>query len=491
MLKARKSILAVLIALFVVAGFGSAFAEQIDGLTNGTVGAMTPPQGVLPSFTTGLDMFTNPGAIGDALLYNYYNAKGMITYFTVVNTDTVWGHRVRLRFREAEDVGTVCSLPQGSYEVLDFDICLSHGDMWGGYVTKSGDGGALCSWDTDTVIFDGTAAGVNFADTATFVGGRDSNGCVLFKFGSDTYAPAMTAAQTLEGHFEIIGEERLSTEPTTTECATVPASGIDTGNVLIGDAFLIDQASGATYAYNATAIANLANTGIAQGVLTSKPELMEAPETLDAVNYVLTKNRMTTIYDLIGAETEVIITFPSKLVTYQWYDAQARCPEVIWNDERVTLDVWNDAEASNSTTEGHGSPWVPTGEPFSLPYEVNVISVNTKSGSVTSNFISTGVGLDAGSDFDFGWLDFDLTWDAVDPANPVSPAHATTLCDDAGCTATKTSHGLPALGLMLLNIGNNASVHALPLQYSTWITSSAGATDGTTPSGVTDQMTNQ
>jgi hypothetical protein len=91
MLKRSSIVLAVALVLF---AFGVASAGQIDGLRSNN-GPLLPSGAV----------YVNPGGTGDTLLYNYYNARNnMTTYFTVVNTDTASGARVRLRFNEAADI---------------------------------------------------------------------------------------------------------------------------------------------------------------------------------------------------------------------------------------------------------------------------------------------------------------------------------------------------------------------------------------------------
>ena len=91
----NKRFLLVLAAVLVLFAFGIAGAGQIDGLKSGTG----------PALPKGLENYVNPGGLGDALIYNYYNARnGMITYFSVVNTGELNGNRVRIRFYEAANV---------------------------------------------------------------------------------------------------------------------------------------------------------------------------------------------------------------------------------------------------------------------------------------------------------------------------------------------------------------------------------------------------
>lgn len=139
---------AVVLAVVLVAlTLGSAFAYQIDSLGSGQ-------EGTAPS----TNVFVNPGGTGDVLLYGYYNVRdGHQTFFSVTNTDSTSGARVRIRFREADtltstDDITIPGCKNGSQEVLDFDICLSENDVWSGKILDVNGVATLKSSDDDTAI---------------------------------------------------------------------------------------------------------------------------------------------------------------------------------------------------------------------------------------------------------------------------------------------------------------------------------------------------
>jgi len=469
MFKTRKSILAVMLALFVVASFGIASADQqVDGMmTNNGVALPLDVPAFAGGLSANLDNFVNPGGLGDALLYNYYNARsGMNTFFTVVNTSTA-GQRVRVRFREAADIAVngTCSPeePRGSFEVLDFDICLSQKDMWSGYITAGSNGGAmLCSGDTDTFVYDGNDGAHVFPA-----------GCVPFKFGSDNGQAAgnISADNTMEGYFEIIGERELIPEPLscwppvdaagTAHANTPDLIGTDVPNVLFGNAALINGQTGATYTYDATAIADFTNTDITQPPTTSLPTLASgAGDSLLGVNYILMKEHLYSVYDLANAGTEFIITEPTKSLTQV-------CGALndIFDDDRAQFTIWNDKEESRTTVCAF-SP-CPAGTDNHLPFEVNIIALNdTKSvNSTVSQTITTG--------FTFGWFDINLNG----ATTALNPLHQISVTDQTGPTTT-TTRGWPVLGLTLLDVSNGFATGTFKMQYSTNITNNFNLTDG-------------
>jgi hypothetical protein len=88
----KKGILTLFVVALGVFAFGLANADQIDALGSGESGQFQPPT----------DVYVNPGGLGDALIYGYYNVRdNRDNYFNVVNTDVSNGVRARIRFIEA------------------------------------------------------------------------------------------------------------------------------------------------------------------------------------------------------------------------------------------------------------------------------------------------------------------------------------------------------------------------------------------------------
>lgn len=437
MLITRKSIFAVLIALFVLSGFGIASADQIGGLMNNVGAGVTLP----PT----LNNYVNPAGLGDTLIYNYYNARNnYVTFFTVVNTDSVNGVRARVRIREAADIkpnGLCGNDPRGSFELLDFDICLSKNDMWFGYImpNPSGDGAVVCSDDTDTEVWDGLNAYSHFPSN-----------CVALKFGGNNTEPNVSAEDTFEGYIEIIGERQISGTPSTCDPANDPGAHADVPNVLFGNAALISMApTGETFTYDATAIADFALGDIWDSPTTSLPTLASGIDGIPGVNFILAKWMLYSIYDLVGSQTEFIVTLPTKQLSQACGGNND-----IFDDNRVTFQFFDDAE---HPTTGGGcafSPCPPEQEDH-LPYEVNAILPATGNSIMDSQvevlpLITTP--------YSFGWFSLNLNRAALAPAheNPFP----------VGAPAA-ISYGWPSLGLTLLDVDGGTSTGAFSMQNVT------------------------
>ncbi len=70
----------------------------------------------------------NPAGVGHALIFPYFNTQGgNATLLNIVNTDTVNGKAIKVRFRGASN----------SDDILDFQVFLSPGDVWTAAITKN------------------------------------------------------------------------------------------------------------------------------------------------------------------------------------------------------------------------------------------------------------------------------------------------------------------------------------------------------------------
>ena len=113
----KKNVLALSIATAVVGFAGSAHAIQ-------TIGASATP-------ATANDLqFGNTGT-GHMLLVPYFSTQdGNAMLLSLINTDTVNGKAVKVRFRGARN----------SDDIFDFQVFLSPGDVWTANVSKNDDG---------------------------------------------------------------------------------------------------------------------------------------------------------------------------------------------------------------------------------------------------------------------------------------------------------------------------------------------------------------
>jgi hypothetical protein len=517
MLKARKSIIVIIAALFVFAGFGTALAFEgqetpsIDGLLSGAfVANVTGPVGPVHNFV-------NPGGLGQVLLSEYYLARsGYVTFFTVVNTATT-GQRARIRFREGADIfpnGT-CQIeePRGSFEILDFDICLSKNDMWSGYIKQNGtSGGMLCNFnDTDTKVWGGNvnAPGQTFAEMAASLPDGvvidSTHACIPFRFGTNGLANGnITADDTLEGYFEIIGENVLNDTalPPGQDILTCnpfnalapdhvcnivnPGTCLPPDNSLFGNVLVVNGPSTGTYTYDSAAIADFTDipiwTNIQQG--TVSPDLSSGTDGLRGVNYILTKEHLFSIYDLLDtpSKQEYSITFPTKSLTQL-----CGASNDIFDDTTVLFTTWDDKENSVITTCSV-SP-CPPGTTNHLPFELNVIQLNVASHMsdfLATNLIATGNALNM--PFNFGWFDINLESQTAGECTPVGgvvPATCHRTCtgtvlsqlpNNANDPYVYCSDGWPALGLSYIDIGNGFWSGAFGMQYSTDAPCGVGST---------------
>ena len=170
----KKSAIA-LSAAALVAGLGFAGAANAvwvstDGVTNTGTGALaTMPQPV------------EEAGVGHILFTPYYSvANGNSTLLSLVNTDTVNGKAVKVRFRGAGN----------SDDVLDFTVMLSPGDVWTAGVSRGADGLARIQSNDTTCVLPRNfpAAGVDFRT-----------------FRLDTnLSDAALAAHTQEGYVEYL-----------------------------------------------------------------------------------------------------------------------------------------------------------------------------------------------------------------------------------------------------------------------------------------------
>ena len=128
--------------------------------------------------TTAVDLRVNAGGIGHSLLVPYYTAQsGNSTLINIVNTDTVNGKAVKLRFRGASN----------SDDVLDFQLFLSPGDVWSGNINRRADGLATINTNDNSCTLPAIVTGQPFVTT---------------RLQSGLTADAQ-AAQTREGYVEI------------------------------------------------------------------------------------------------------------------------------------------------------------------------------------------------------------------------------------------------------------------------------------------------
>lgn len=493
----RKSLLSAVFLVIAIFAFSlpATEAAMVDGMTTGVISAVNP-----------VDVYVNPGGLGDALIYGYYNARNALTFIKVVNTAETTGISAKVRFREGKN----------SNEVLDFFICLSAGDQWTAWVV--GDStttmpASLYWWDNDTPTYP-DPQGDNDA-TNNFGSAAGPYVTVSMHYSSTGAASVVTADDTKEGYLEIIGVNSWADpSPGTNKVVSTPnkcgavlglttVSGFtvptlyDVPNTLMGNAY--DFANGGTYAYNATALADFRAAVVASpGLgLDDPPTLANSTDKnsngtgIDEVNFALTKDTEYFIYDIqsyFTSATTILETFPTKRLTTQAYRAgtltvtpfnTAACiasngsfgkysgsPATCTAETTATLTdkstagrceivppvIWDDAENKPTTTVGF-SP----GETTYLYKcdEVNIVVVGGSAASlVTTNLLQFNIAAPSG--YEMGWVGINLTAVSNRKTQIVN-----------GAVATATMYGMPVLAYELQGFIDGSYTHMLPAKYKT------------------------
>ncbi len=381
----------------------------------------------------------NPDGVGQVLLYPYYTVRnGQDTLISVVNTDTVNGKAVKVRFLEGYN----------SREVLDFNLYLSAADVWTAAISDNGAGGAqINTIDTSCVDFI-PAWPQNF-----LTGGFDGSG-----ISGGVPIPAdkgpKTADRTKEGYVEMIlmgdippppnalgtvitHKQNGSSDGGVPTCGGILAAGDDAAIVaalapptsgLFGGGWIADVSRGIAYSYNADAIEGfnyLVNyTGPSDltptlqdaftNPVTANPALMGQARafvfgedgTLLRSDYALGEDAVSAVFmadsiyneyminSAIGGASDWVVTFPTKrfYVDNALYPAHVTLPfaekfsTTADDQSRIAVTLYTyDHEEGSAQTVIPRCPSPPDASCFAqspyLPYEVNVISFTKTSPS--------------------------------------------------------------------------------------------------------------
>jgi hypothetical protein len=445
----KKLSVFICVSLFVLAS-GGVMAAQIDGMASS--GGPPPPAELQ-------DLHVNPGGLGDALIFGYYNARNSLNLIRLVNTNTQDGVVGKLRFREGEY----------SEEVLDFLVCLSPGDQFTVWVVDPeifglGAGPAL--------LIKGDAADnlteflVGDGDTIT-VPDQDSWDSVYFKYSATGAADTVSRDDTKEGYFEFIATKGikagghtgwLSVIENSDACAdfALNAQGedqIDTPNSLMGSVFMFNFNTffNSTYAYDATALANFATIIDGVGTTTDEPLWVDATAGLLGVNYVLTKRSLYGMYDVqdyLAGATDYIVTFPTKKEILEAGLTSIYFPhdDVMagHNCTQIMVKMFDDEEDSPSTETGF-SPGKEQKD--YLCCEVNYIGGGVDSARIfdtSLNFADiTNIGK---GKFDIGWVNIQFLEGETSATN-------------------STTVGMPCVAYELQGYCDSYLSHMLPMKY--------------------------
>ena len=255
----RKNVLALSIAAM-IGGLGFAGVASADVVAGTGVGA-----GAL-SLTDATSLQVSQGGIGHSLIVPYFNAQnGNMTVLHVVNTDTVNGKAMKVRFRGALN----------SDDVLDFQVFMSPGDVWTAAVSAGSDGVAAITTADGSCTLPALAKGVpqsfvldrlNPAMTAPDKANNTREGYVEIFNMADIPSSGASALYTAIKHVNGVAPCTASvlngTLTNYTTEAAASAAGFNTPTTgLYGDWYIINVAQTTTFSGGATAITALNAAG--------------------------------------------------------------------------------------------------------------------------------------------------------------------------------------------------------------------------------------
>ena len=140
----RKNLLALSIAAMVGGLSGVANAAAVTDTVGGRViSNAVAAGGLVAPANPAVNLAVTPTGVGHMLFVPYFTTQGThATLLNLVNTDTVNGKAIKLRFRGAAN----------SDDLFDISIFLSPGDVWSANVSANGDLSALTTNDTTCTL---------------------------------------------------------------------------------------------------------------------------------------------------------------------------------------------------------------------------------------------------------------------------------------------------------------------------------------------------
>lgn len=264
----RKNLLSLSIATM-IGGMGVAHASLITDV----VGA--------PPVAAATVISLAAGGVGHALITPYFTANnGNATVISLVNTDTVRGKAVKVRFRGAAN----------SDDILDFQVYMSPSDHWSGIVTKNASTGIAQFTTNDNTC---TLPAFTKGTAQSFITGRLPSYATATELGN----------HTTEGYIEIFNMADIPVNTTDTktlyasilhtagtprDCSATALTGLVTTNhTAAGTAVTAGLASPTTGLMGNWTIINVAQTTTFSGSMTAIRALTAAGGTDGYGNFVL------------------------------------------------------------------------------------------------------------------------------------------------------------------------------------------------------------
>ncbi len=416
-------------------------------------------------------VYVNPDGLGQVVLYPYYTvrAKGSSSLFpgaqfntliSVVNT-TASAKAVKVRFLENLN----------SREVLDFNLYLSHNDVWTAGIVPTASGAGMVTFDNSC-----TDPGLTPGTVYPFVS-------TLFTDGADT-----SLDRTREGYVEIIEMGDITTPAfvaDVTHVGGIPpckiiggivASDTTTGSGgLFGDLTIINVNATAETSIAATALNNF-NTGASLWAPagTINPQLSSGNVTtsesfkggttvtatwtrsIDAVSASMMHDTVMNEYVLDSGTksgTDWVVTFPTKRYYYdvkgvllgtglgpppQLFQRNFVIPGGACDD--VGIQFWDREESIPGGPLPTFSPPQPGSPPSALCWEANVVTFNNS--NVFSSPYSRNVNVGSNQN---GWMRLALGAGIVTPG-----------VHQLISTGGQTFNGLPVIGFATVTFFNGS-----------------------------------
>jgi len=399
----------------------------------------------------------NPDGLGQVLIYPYYTARQTPstarfpnaqynTLLSVVNS-TVSAKAVKVRFLESLN----------SREVLDFNLYLSHNDVWTAGIVPTADGAGVVTYDKSC-----TTPSLTAGTVYPFVASQFS--------GSNADGADSSLDRTREGYIEIIEMGDIvsgsATETGVTHVSGVPpCTGLSdavaaTNTVagsggLFGDLTIINVNATAETSGDATAleaftaaplwaVPSSIHPTLADGtVLTSETYKAGAVVTatwttgIDAVSAAMMHDTLMNEYILDSGTksgTDWIVTYPTKRyyvsvgtgtppkLFQRNFGASGACDDVL-------VAFWDREEQVKAGPPPSFSPPLPGVPPSSLCYEANVVTFNNTNVFSSKNSRNVDMGT-----FQNGWARINLVGGATPPIHQLIS------------TTGQTFNGLPVIG---------------------------------------------
>jgi hypothetical protein len=386
-------------------------------------------------------VYVNPDGLGQVVLYPYYTTRArpaggpfagaqFNTLISVVNS-TASAKAVKVRFLENLN----------SREVLDFNLYLSHNDVWTAGIVPTDQGAGMVTYDkscTDPGLTPGTV--YPFVST-------------LFTDGADT-----SLDRTREGYIEIIEMGDVTTPafvaaithkagvPTCTGISALVASDTTVGSGgLFGDLTIINVNATAETSIAATALANFntaaslwapagtINPQLSSGNVTTSESFKGGAavsaswtRSIDAVSASMMHDTVMNEYILDSGTqslTDWVVTYPTKRYYYaadgtltgsglgpppQLFQRNFVIPGGACDD--VGIQFWDREESIPGGPLPTFSPPSPGSPPSALCWEANIVTFNNS--NVFSSPYSRNINVGANQN---GWMRLNLVGGVATP----------------------------------------------------------------------------